>query len=318
MSDQPIVDGIGPLREYSTLSDFPTGQSLYDKDYFGRPPSSTIYKAVDTGKFYQFVSQINDPSATVGSFSDFDDDFIGNYDDFGKSYDEYQQILNQPVQEIGQYVEIPDPSIYADNAAWGYKILAGSPDVLMDVSCGFMNSLSSYTILDLGNAGQANWNALDGTTGQTKSVGSTISTTNIIDRPVTSVISGVTYMVKSLGSTSQDTWNNMAGTAGVIYYPGDLFSATTTGTGTGTVDIYQGNGKVRGTGVHVMKQRFLEPMVIETDYATVVSVVKDLENIRVLNGNPAESNFNVFVYWMGESDEIRLINCISSLFVRFK
>ena len=159
---------------------------------------------------------------------------------------------------------------------------------------------------------------MDGTVGQTKSVGSTISTTNIIDRPVTSVMSGVTYMVKSLGSTSQDTWNNMAGTAGALYRPGDLFSATTTGTGTGTVDIYQGNGEVRGTGVHVVKQRFLSPMVNETDYATVVSVVKDLENIKVLNGNPAESDLNVIAYWMGESNAIILLNCISSLFVRFK
>jgi len=209
-------------------------------------------------------------------------------------------------------------NLVADNDDWGYKIEAGSPYVLMDVSCGFMNSLSSYTILDLGNAGQANWNALDGTTGQTKSVGSTISTTNIIDRPVTSVISGVTYVIKSLGSTSQNTWNNMAGTTGVLYNPGDLFSATTTGTGTGTVDIYQGDGKVRGTGSHVIKQRFLSPMVQETDYATVVSVVKDLENIRVLDGNPAESNFNVFVYWIGESGDIGLLDCISSIFVRFK
>ena len=110
----------------------------------------------------------------------------------------------------------------------------------------------------------------------------------------------------------------MAGTAGVLYNPGDLFSATTTGTGTGTVDIYQGNGKVRGTGVHTIHQRFLVPMVIETDYATVVSAVKDLENIIFLDGNPAESTFDVSVYWMGESDEIILLNCISSLFVRFK
>jgi len=320
-SDQQSDDGVGgpdPLREYGTLSGFPTAQSLADQDYFGRPPSSTIYKAVDTGKFYEFVSELYDPSAGLGSFYDYNPNFIGNYDDFGKSYQEYLQIQRQPVEERGQYVEIPTPPIYADNDAWGYKILAGSPDVLMDVSCGFMKSLSSYTILDLGNAGQANWNALDGTTGQTKSVGSTISTTNIIDRPVTSVMSGVTYMVKSLGSTSQDTWNNMAGTAGALYRPGDLFSATTTGTGTGTVDIYQGNGEVRGTGVHVVKQRFLSPMVNETDYATVVSVVKDLENIKVLNGNPAESDLNVIAYWMGESNAIILLNCISSLFVRFK
>jgi len=313
VSDQPIVEGIGPLREYSTLSDFPTAQSLADQDYFGRPPSSTTYKAVDTGKFYQFVSEIYAPSDIMSP-----EQYFVDYEEFGMTYSQYLYLIDQSVEERGQYVEIYAPSIFVDNDAWGYKISAGSPDVLMDVSCGFMNSLSSYTILDLGNAGQANWNALDGTTGQTKSVGITISTTNIIDRPVTSVISGVTYMVKSLGSTSQDTWNNMAGTAGVIYYPGDLFSATTTGTGTGTVDIYQGNGKVRGTGVHVVKQRFLSPMVNETDYATVVSVVKDLENIRVLDGNPAESDLNVFAYWMGESDKIILLNCISSLFVRFK
>ena len=209
-------------------------------------------------------------------------------------------------------------NLVADNDAWGYKIEAGSPYVLMDVSCGFMNSLSSYTILDLGSAGQANWNALDGTVGQTKSVGSTISTTNIIDIPVTSVISGVTYIIKSLGSTSQGTWNNMAGTAGLLYNPGDLFSATTAGTGTGTVDIYQGDGKVRGTGYHVMKQRLLSPIEQETDYVTVVSVLKDLENIRSFNGNPAEALFSVFVYWMGESGDIELLDCISSIFVRFK
>ena len=209
-------------------------------------------------------------------------------------------------------------SINADNPAWGCEIEAGSPYVLMNVDCGFMHSLSSYTILDLGNAGQANWNALDGTTGQTKSVGSTISTTDIIDRPVTSVISGVTYVIKSLGSTSQATWNNMAGTLGLLYEPGDLFSATTAGTGTGTVDIYQGDGKVRGTGYHVIHQRLQPLLERETDYVTIVSVIKDLENIGDFNGNPAEAPFFVFVYWIGESYDTKLLDCISSIFVRFK
>ena len=209
-------------------------------------------------------------------------------------------------------------NLVADNDAWGYKIEAGSPYVLMDVNCGFMNNFSSYTILDLGSAGQANWNALDGTAGQTKSVGSTISTTNIIDIPVTLVIPGVTYVIKSLGSTSQGTWNNMAGTLGLQYNPGDLFSATTAGTGTGTVDIYQGDGKVRGTDYHVIHQRLLPLMEKETNFTTVVSVIKDLENIGDFSGNPAEAPFFVFVYWIGESYETKLIDCISSIFVRFK
>ena len=59
-------------------------------------------------------------------------------------------------------------------------------------------------------------------------------------------------------------------------------------------------------------------MIEETDYATVVSVIKDLENIGVLDGNPAEAEFYVFVYWMGESNEIKRLDCISSIFVRFK
>ena len=93
------VNGLGPTRAYGTFSDFPTAQSLEDQNYFGHPSASTIYKAVDTGKFYKFEVDSIITNTNSISFS------WENFDQFLENLNQ----LNFAEVETGQYVEISYP-----------------------------------------------------------------------------------------------------------------------------------------------------------------------------------------------------------------
>lgn len=64
----------------------------------------------------------------------------------------------------------------------------------------------------------------------------------------------------------------------------------------------------------VLYERYDPTMTLETDYASVAVVKKNLTNPSAT----AYTNYNVFVFWGGGSADIRLLRCLTSVFVRFK
>lgn len=60
--------------------------------------------------------------------------------------------------------------------------------------------------------------------------------------------------------------------------------------------------------------RYNPTMTLETDYATVTVVKRNLTN----PSSTLTSNYNVFVSWGGGSSDIQLLRCLTSVFVRFK
>ena len=64
----------------------------------------------------------------------------------------------------------------------------------------------------------------------------------------------------------------------------------------------------------VLYERYDPTMTLETDYATVAVVEKNLTNPSAT----AYTNYNVFVFWGGGSADIQLLRCLTSVFVRFK
>ena len=52
---------------------------------------------------------------------------------------------------------------------------------------------------------------------------------------VTAIVVGYDYQIETLGSTTQSQWNTIAGTSGITYLVGDVITAASVGTGTGTV-----------------------------------------------------------------------------------
>lgn len=72
-------------------------------------------------------------------------------------------------------------------------------------------------------------------------------------------------------------------------------------------------GAFAGDALEELYARYNPTMTLETDYASVVVIKRSLFKP---GGVPA--NYNVFVYWGGGSSDIRLLRCLTSVFVRFK
>lgn len=64
----------------------------------------------------------------------------------------------------------------------------------------------------------------------------------------------------------------------------------------------------------VLYERYNPTMTLETDYASVVVVQRNLVNPSA--DDP--TNYNVYVFWGGGSADIQLLRCLTSVFVRFK
>lgn len=73
-------------------------------------------------------------------------------------------------------------------------------------------------------------------------------------------------------------------------------------------------GGFSGTAATELYARYNPTMTLETDYASVVVVVRNLVN----PSNTEATNYNVFVSWGGGSSDILLQRVLTSIFVRFK
>lgn len=77
----------------------------------------------------------------------------------------------------------------------------------------------NYSITELGDTTQTEWNTIAGTTGVTYEVGSNFT---CVTTGTGTGKAGVPYYIKSLGGLSQFVWNNICGTSKQTYSVGDL------------------------------------------------------------------------------------------------
>jgi hypothetical protein len=73
-------------------------------------------------------------------------------------------------------------------------------------------------------------------------------------------------------------------------------------------------GGFSGQSLTELYARYNPTMTLETDFANVVTVARNLVN----PSSSVATNYNIYVYWGGGSSDIQLLDCLSSVFVRFK
>ena len=73
------------------------------------------------------------------------------------------------------------------------------------------------------------------------------------------------------------------------------------------------SGNLQDTPVEVLYERFNPTMTLETDFATISTVKKN-----IVNSSSLTKNYYIYVMWGGGSSDIRLMDIQTSVFMRFK
>lgn len=199
---------------------------------------------------------------------------------------------------------------------WGYEIYAVDSRSLTAVTADDLVPGSRAQIVTLGTT---DWNVVAGTTGVTYAVGDyldiaeagtgtgTAYQSNDLDtlkqRNADEVVSGDIIVIDSLGTTTD--WNALAGTTGVTYQEGDFFEAVTTGSG---------DGVVYSDARYTLDARYTTLMSLQDDTPTLVCTMKNVKNFSL----DRSWRMPIYVKWVGESSDIRINKCLTSVFLRFK
>jgi len=100
---------------------------------------------------------------------------------------------------------------------------------------------------------------------------------------------GKIYQITTLIGTTQLQWNTTAGTVGVVYAVGDIFTAATTGSGTGQA-LLANVGGIDTTGqVYFIKDILnLTDFTIADEFGTLINLTNSSDNIQgYMGGSPA-------------------------------
>ena len=143
---------------------------------------------------------------------------------------------------------------------------------------GIDNTLSAPLVINVSGTVSANNSVVCNST-TSLVVGQDIIFKAAVQTVAGTLISGYQYEIITLGNTTQAQWNTAAGTTGVTYVVGSIFTAATTGVGTGTVLLSNLGGiNTLGQVYYVRAKLDSTHFTIQDQYANIITLTNTSGN----------------------------------------